>query len=77
MNALALVAYISFFLIALLAAGIIAVLIGSIIWHYAPNSRISRWISYEVIQEVDVIDIKIGGCISPKTHMIGGAECDE
>ncbi len=88
MNLLALIAWVSFFLIALLAAGIVTVLIGALIWHYAPNSRAGRWIGEEVIQTVDVSSMNVGDCIKPnparKTGtwraddiMVGGVMCDE
>lgn len=89
MNLLALIAWVSFFLIALLAAGIVTVLIGALIWHCAPNSRAGRWIGEEVIQTVDVSSMKVGDCLKPsQCHrkigtwkadgiMVGGVMCDE
>lgn len=68
MNLLAIIAWISFVLIALIAAGIIAVFFMAAVWHFFPNSKAGIWIADTFSEPVylHVDQCVKGGCISPQ-----------
>lgn len=91
MNILALFAYISFFILGLIASGIIYAAAAMLIWHFLPNTRAGKWINDTHGEPVFVNferAIEVGDCLKPTPTrkggpvragdiMVGGVMCDE